>query len=212
MVVAVDTGNVYDRTAEVYVPVALAVIVLVFGATLWLTWRGTRRRQPGGPAEAHRFEAAVAAVIALVVAGLIAVSFHEQGRVDAAKAAPGDLRVRVVAAKWNWRFEYPGLGITETARPGVPSVLTVPAGRDVRFTGTSLDVDHAFWIPAMRFQRQLFPGRDVAFTLTFPRPGVTDPAACSMFCGLGHTDMRFVVRVLPGDAFDAWARGARTRG
>jgi heme/copper-type cytochrome/quinol oxidase subunit 2 len=27
-----------------------------------------------------------------------------------------------------------------------------------------------------------------------------------MFCGLGHADMRFQVRVLAPAAFDAWAR------
>jgi cytochrome c oxidase subunit II len=206
---AVDTSDVYDRTAAVYAPIALAVLVLVVGATLAFTWRGARRATPRGPDEAHRFEIGYALVLGVIVAGLVAVSFHEQGRVDAAKAAPvarDDVRVRVVAAKWTWRFEYPGLGIASTGRPGAPATLTVPAGRDVHVDATSLDVIHGFWIPAMRFQRQLFPGRQVRFTLTFPRPDVMDSGECSMFCGLGHGDMRFQVRVLAPAAFDTWAR------
>jgi cytochrome c oxidase subunit 2 len=207
-VLGVDTGEVYDRTAAVYAPVAVAVFVVVVAATLWFTWAGRRRSVPGGPSEAHRFEAGYAAVIALIVAALVVVSFHEQGRIDAAKAspvAPGDVRVRVIGAKWNWRFEYPGLGISVAGRPGVPATLTVPAGRAVHFDATSLDVAHGFWIPAMRFQRQLFPAKRVPFTLTFPRPDVMDSGECSMFCGLGHSDMRFQVRVLAPSAFDAWA-------
>jgi cytochrome c oxidase subunit 2 len=206
---AVDTSDVYDRTAAVYAPIAVAVFVLVVGATLWFTWTGRRRGSPRGPSEAHLFEAGYAAVIAVIVVVLVIVSFREQGRIDAAKASPvarGDLRVRVVAAKWNWRFEYPGLGISVAGRPGVPATLTVPAGRAVHFHATSLDVVHGFWVPAMRFQRELFPGKDVPFTLTFPRPDVMDSGECSMFCGLGHSDMRFQVHVLAPAAFDAWAR------
>jgi cytochrome c oxidase subunit 2 len=205
----VDTSDVYDRTASVYAPIALAVLVLVIGATLAFTWRGARRTTPRGPDEAHRFEIAYALVLAVIVAGLVAVSFHEQGRIDAAKAAPvarGDVRVRVIAAKWTWRFEYPGLGITVAGRPGAPATLTVPAGRAVHIEATSLDVVHGFWIPAMRFQRQLFPGKQVRLTLTFPRPDVMDSGECSMFCGLGHADMRFQVQVLTPAAFEAWTR------
>jgi heme/copper-type cytochrome/quinol oxidase subunit 2 len=211
VILAVDTRDVYDRTASVYAPIALAVFVLVVAATLVLTWRGTRRERPSGPTEAHRIEAGVAVVIAVIVAVLVPVTLHEQGRVDAAKAsavAPGDLRVRVIGAKWNWRFAYPGRGIEVAGRAGAPATLTVPAGRPVHFAATSLDVVHAFWIPAMRFQRELFPGRDVRFTLTFPHPGLNTNAACSFFCGLGHSDMRFEVRVLPAAAFDAWASRA----
>jgi cytochrome c oxidase subunit II len=194
-IVGVDTSDVYDRTAAVYAPVALAVLVLVGGATLAFVWRGARRSAPRGPDESHRFEVAYALVLAVVVAGLVAVTFREQSRIDAAKAAP-------VARG----FEYPGLGIVVAGRPGVPATLTVPAGRAVHVDATSLDVVHGFWIPAMRFQRQLFPRQDVRFTLTFPRPAVMDSGECSMFCGLGHSDMRFQVRVLAPAAFDAWAR------
>jgi cytochrome c oxidase subunit 2 len=207
-VLGVDTGEVYDRTAAVYAPIAVAVFVIVVAAVGWFTWTGRRRSAPRGPSEAHRFEVGYAAVIAVIVAVLVVVSFHEQGRIDAAKASPvarGDVRVRVVGAKWNWRFEYPGLGISVAGRPGVPAMLTVPAGRAVHFDATSLDVTHGFWIPAMRFQRQLFAAKDVRFTLTFPRPDVMDSGECSMFCGLGHSDMRFQVHVLSPAAFDAWA-------
>jgi cytochrome c oxidase subunit 2 len=208
-ILAVDTSDVYDRTAAVYAPIAVAVLVLVVVATLGFTWCGARRSTPRGPDEAHRFEIGYALVLGVIVAVLVATSFREQGRVDAAKAAPparGDVRVRVVAAKWTWRFEYPRLGISSAGRPGAPATLTVPAGRDVHIDATSLDVIHGFWIPAMRFQRQLFPGKQVGFTLTFPRPDVMDSGECSMFCGLGHGDMRFQVRVLAPAAFDAWAR------
>ena len=76
----------------------------------------------------------------------------------------------------------------------------------MNFRATSLDVVHAFWIPALRFQRELFPEQVVDFRLTFPDVLSTTNAACSFFCGLYHERMLFYVRVLPRAEFDAWAR------
>lgn len=211
---AVDTRAVYESVEAVYLPIAVAVFALVTGTIAWLSWRGRRLSPERGAMEAPRFELAYAAVLAAIVAVLVAVTFHAQGRVEGAKARPpatGAVRVDAVAAKWSWRFEYPDLGVRVASRPGAPATLTVPAGREVRFSAVSLDVTHGFWIPAMRFQREVFPGRPARFALTFPRPGFTENAACSFFCGLGHSDMRFAVHILAPAEFEAWARRARGR-
>jgi cytochrome c oxidase subunit II len=206
-----DTRGTYDTVAAVYAPIALAVFVLVLGAIGLLVWRGRRRARPGGPAERPVAEALYVAGLAAVVAVLCAVTFTGQGRIEAATGKAG-LPVQVTAAKWNWRFAYPGTGIAVVGRPGAPATLTVPAGREIRVTATSVDVLHGFWIPDRRFQRILVPGRSARFSLVFPRPGVIQNATCSFFCGLGHSDMRFLVRVLVPADFDAWLRAHRTTG
>jgi cytochrome c oxidase subunit 2 len=210
-VLAVDTRAIYDRLAAIYVPIAAVVFALVVGTTLLLAWRGRRRARAGGPTEAHRLEIAYGAALTVVAGILVAITFHAQGQVEAADARPG-VDVRVVAAKWNWRFSYPGLGVQVVGRPGAPATLTVPMGQEVRFSATSLDVVHGFWLPTMKFQRELFPARQVRFALTFSRPGSTINATCSFFCGLGHSDMRFALRVLPAAEFRAWAARARASG
>jgi cytochrome c oxidase subunit II len=210
-VLAVDTRAIYDRVAAVYVPIAIAVFVVVVGTTLLLVWRGRRREAAAGPPEARRAEIAYGVALAIVAGILVVITFHAQGRIEAAAARTG-VDVRAIAAKWNWRFEYPRLGVRVAGRPGAPATLTVPAGQEVRFSATSLDVTHGFWLPSAKFQRELFPGRDVHFALRFPRPGYTTNAACSFFCGLGHADMRFVLRVLPAGEFRAWAARARAGG
>jgi cytochrome c oxidase subunit 2 len=202
---AIDTRANYDDVVSVYLPVALAVFVIVVGAIGLFVWRGRRRATPGGKEERPIAEGVYVGVLALVVAVLVAVTFTAQGHIEEAGARPS-VDVAVTAAKWNWRFSYPAYGIAVAGREGSPATLVVPADREVRFTGTSLDVIHGFWIPERRFQRQLIPGRRVRFSLVFPRQGVLDNSTCSMFCGLGHSDMRFTVRVLAPAAFDAWAR------
>jgi cytochrome c oxidase subunit II len=203
----VNTREVYDGLAALYVPIAVVVFVLVALAMIVFVWRGRRRDAPRGPEENNRFELVYVGVLAVVVAVLLVATYRAIDRENARAAGP-PLVIHVTAAKWDWRFQYPG-GHLEAGSPnGAPALLTVPAGRQVEFQATSVDVIHGFWVPALKFQRQVIPGRVSTFRLVFPRPGFTTSGTCSFFCGLQHARMRFAIRVLsPGD-YDAWARSA----
>jgi cytochrome c oxidase subunit 2 len=182
----------------------VAVFVAFTGAILLTVWRGRRRARGRGRSENNLLEGLYVALLAVAAGILVAVSFGAENDVRAASGVPG-LRVHIVAAKWRWRFEYPALGKavqgTETRVP----TLVVPAGTDIQFEGESLDVIHAFWIPAVRFQRELFAGRPARFRLRFEHPGFLSSSRCSFFCGLHHQDMRFGVQVLSRAAFRRWA-------
>jgi len=203
----VNTREVYDGLAALYVPIAVVVFVLVALAMTAFVWRGRRRDAPRGPEENNRFELVYVGVLAVVVAVLLVATYRAIDRENARASGP-PLVIHVTAAKWDWRFQYPG-GHLEAGSPnGAPALLTVPAGRQVEFQATSVDVIHGFWVPALKFQRQVIPGRVSTFRLVFPRPGFTSSGTCSFFCGLQHARMRFAIRVLsPGD-YDAWARSA----
>jgi cytochrome c oxidase subunit 2 len=210
IVLATDTRATYDDVASVYAPIAVAVFVIVVGAIGLLVWRGRRRAAPAGtPRERPLAEGAYVGLLAVIVAVLVTVTFTGQGKIDAAAKEPG-LPIDVVAAKWDWRFIYPGTGIVRTASPGTPATLVVPAGREIRFSATSRDVLHGFDIPERKFQRTLVPEREAHFAIVFPKPGTLDGGVCSFFCGLGHADMRFQVQVLSPAAFDAWLRARRS--
>jgi cytochrome c oxidase subunit 2 len=204
LLVAADTADAYRDVEAVFLPVGVAVFVLVAGAILLSVWRGRRRAQPGRRAESNVLEAAYVALLAVVAGLLVAVSFSAEDRIGAAEARPA-LRVRVVAAKWRWRFEYPAQHVVVQGTEARVPTLVLPARTKVEFDGDSLDVIHAFWIPAMRFQRQLIPARPTHFTLTFPRVGFLSNSRCSFFCGLRHQDMRFGVQVMEPARFRAWA-------
>jgi cytochrome c oxidase subunit 2 len=203
---AVNTRDVYDGLAALYLPIAAAVFALVVVALAWVVWTGRRRAQPRGPEANNRFELACAAALAAVVALLVVATFRALDR-ESARAAGRPAVVRVVAGKWSWRFEYPGGRVETGAANGAPAQLTVPAGEQVELRATSLDVIHGFWVPALKFQRQLVPGRTTTIRLVFPRPGFAISGTCSFFCGLEHAHMRFSIRVLPRAEYDAWLRG-----
>ena len=71
-----------------------------------------------------------------------------------------------------------------------------------RFAARSQDVLHDFWVPDVKFQRQVWPDHVEQWTLSFP-PG-RHLGLCAWFCGLRHQNMRFVVQALPAQQFDDW--------
>lgn len=208
-----DTRSEYEGLFSLYVPVAIAVAVLVFGATFYALAR-YRRSRPGEPsrrATAPVLESVYAAGLAVIAAVLIAFTFDATGDIDAgANGRPG-AEIDVTAGKWNWRFDYRGTGVSQVGTDDRAPTLVVPTEVPVRFHLRSIDVIHAFWIPERRFKRDAIPGRVTTFDLVFDHPGAVTSGTCAEFCGLRHSDMRFTVRCLaPGD-FRGWLRRRSAR-
>jgi len=205
-----NTRSIYDSLAGTYVWVACIVfgIVLVTVVAFLVRYRAGRHRKPGETVDAPRVETLYLVVLAVVTAGLIGLTFHSLDRVDrltpAAAQDPAAVRIDVIGAQWQWRFRYAGSPVVEqTAPEGTPPELIVPVGRRVLFSGRSQDVLHDFWIPDLKFQRQVWPDHTESWALTFPHPG-RYPGLCAWFCGLYHQNMHFVAVAVPAAQFDAW--------
>ncbi|HEU0317885.1 MAG TPA: cytochrome c oxidase subunit II [Solirubrobacteraceae bacterium] len=219
MVVAlVDTRKAFGDLASTYLPIAAGVFaIVVLACVLFLVRFRARPGDGNGDGDARPREEppwlpfVYAGVLAGVAAFLVVLTFAAQDKISAANVPPG-LRVTVTAAKWNWRFDYPALGISQVAGASGPSVLVVPSGTEIRFHLTSLDVIHSFWIPYLRFKRDAFPARFTDFDLSFARAGVHTNGLCAEFCGLDHDKMIFDVQVLAPAAFSAWAARRRAAG
>lgn len=211
-----DKRGAFTGLFDLYVPIAVgvfAIVVLVL-AVILVRDRAGRGRAPSRRSAAPRLELAYTLVLACIAAFLVWRSFDAVHRVSgvvahaapAPGAGPAGLTIAVVAAKWNWRFVYPGGVVQQGDGPARLPTLVVPGGEPVRFRLTSLDVVHAFWIPEARFKYDAIPGRTNVFDLTF------DPAIhytndrCSEFCGQYHEQMRFRVQVRAPKAFRAWLK------
>jgi len=209
----VDTRHEYDRIASLYLPIAAGVVLivamLVVAFALRYRVRAEDERPPSRVSQAPRTEAMYVVVLAAIAALLLWRTFSVEARVDRS-ARGAAVRVEVTAAKWHWRFDYPQFGIVQRGSDRRIPTLVVPAGRQVGFTLRSIDVIHAFWIPARRFKRDATPGLTSTFSLAFPKPGFSlDGGECSEFCGLGHASMRFDVEVLTPAAFGRWVAARR---
>lgn len=215
--VAGDTRHQFSDVFSVYVPVAIAVLLLV---ALALAVTLARDRAAAGHSASMRTRAPrveLAYVVGLVVvAALLAwptlAATRNEARVSAhgvavPGAGPRGLTVRAVAAKWNWRFEYPG-GVVEQGRgPSRLPTLVVPSGGPVHFRLATVDVEHAMWIPAARYKYDAVPGRTNVFDIGFDPKVDYRGGRCSEFCGQYHAQMQFRVKVMALAAFRSWLSG-----
>ncbi len=84
--------------------------------------------------------------------------------------------------------------------------LVLPAGGRVRFTITSEDTIHAWWIPTLNVKKEAIPGFVQTLDVTLPNsPGIYR-GMCSQLCGQEHAFMPIVVKLLPVSEFDAWLK------
>ena len=107
--------------------------------------------------------------------------------------------------QWSWQFSYPEAGpkAVVTGTPAQPPTLYVPLGEKVRYTITSNDVVHGFWIPAFMIQMQNLPGVTNHLEFTANKLGEF-PGRCNILCGRNHSQMLFKVKVVTPAEFDAY--------
>ena len=208
----ISTRGQYDHLASIYLPIAAGVFVAIAATMLFAVLRYHRPRDPSQRAENNLLEGSYTVLLACVVGVLIWLTLTAEHRVDTvANHERPALTVDVTAAKWEWRFRYPAYGIVHRSGTAGDQPLVVPADRAIRFNLTSQDVIHAFWVPELRFKRDLFAGTVEHVTLTFTRLG-RFKGQCAEFCGLRHAEMLFHVRVLAPRRFAAWLEANRGGG
>jgi cytochrome c oxidase subunit II len=199
----VDTRVEVQDLFDAYLWIAVGVAVIVFGAVGFALIRYRRRpgREPSRRSDWLRGELAYVGLLVLIVAGLLIATFRTEDKVDAVSSDPA-LNVGVTAFQWGWTWRYPD-GVAVTGNSEAPPTFAVPTDRTVRFTLTSRDVIHAFWIPDQRFKRDAFPNRTTQFDLDFDKPGMNG-GVCAEFCGLRHSQMAFNVLALSDPDFQSW--------
>jgi cytochrome c oxidase subunit 2 len=105
------------------------------------------------------------------------------------------MRIKVTAQMWSWRFEY--------ANGKNEDTLYVPVNKAVALDMVSLDVIHSLYIPAFRIKTDVVPGKDNSMWFKSLVVGSYD-LFCAEYCGLRHSYMGTVVKVVDQQTFDAW--------
>lgn len=184
------------------------VIGLIVTAALRFRRRPTERELPRQLLHNIKLEIAYLVAPLLLVVVLVVATVIVTDRVQATEGEP-DVTVEVVAYRWQWQFTYADQGVTISGGSGEDPVLVLPAPATVRFTGTSRDVIHAFWVPEFLFKRDLIPGQVTTFDVDTVEAGQYW-GRCAEFCGLDHAWMSFEVRTVDRDEFEAWLASQRT--
>lgn len=109
---------------------------------------------------------------------------------------PDAMVVKVTGKMWFWHFEY------HTGKQS-DTVLYLPAGKDIKFELTSVDVNHSFYVSAFRTKEDCIPGRVNYMWFNATKEGTYD-IECAEYCGMNHSYMLGKVKVIPEKEFNEW--------
>jgi cytochrome c oxidase subunit 2 len=105
------------------------------------------------------------------------------------------MTITTTARMWSFSFLYQnGKESTE---------LVVPVNTPVKINLISVDVIHSLFIPAYRLKSDIVPGRQKVMWFIPEREGDFD-LYCAEYCGLRHSYMKSMVKVLSKEKFTAW--------
>ena len=197
----------FDRIQDIYwfaTVMSIVIFSLVGAVVVYSVWKW---RVPldddadGPPIHGHTgLEIAWTAVPAILVIALgivSAVVLSENGQ-----AGDRPLQVKAIGQQFTWKFEYGDYGDFTTGE------LVLPVNREARFTLTSVDVIHAFWVPNFGQKQDAVPGIETTILVTPTRIGEYE-VVCAELCGFGHATMRAKARVVTQAEFDKWVQEKR---
>ncbi len=203
------------RTDILYQPVlAVSFIVyfLVTAGIIWAIFRYRRRDSNEMPAQIHGSSTIEMGGVLVSVLILIPLFVWSLVLVLNLKTPPDsgdvDLKVEAVGHQWWWQFNYPDDGISIQQTPPnyedlTPPRLVVPVGKTVQVFVRSTDVIHSFYAPRTLYKVQAIPGNVNQMHFKAEKVG-TYTGQCYQFCGLRHSDMRFVLEVKSESDYQRW--------
>lgn len=196
---------------------AVAIFLLVEGLIVWSVVRYRRRPTDTElPVQTHGnnvVEIIWTVIPTAIVLFLFVISWQTLNNVNAISASP-EIRIHVIAAQFQWQFEYLDQNGKKVATQLTPSYdpatgaggMAVPVGKTVLVTLDSPDVIHAFYVPRFLFKRDVVPGmtNKFQFTVETTEAGQVFRGQCAELCGTGHRTMLFSVVALSPSDYDAW--------
>lgn len=136
---------------------------------------------------------AITGALAIFLVGWGMFGFYKQ-----TTDPPADpLVVNVTGQQWLWTYSYPSLGVQS-------NVLELPVRRPVQFRVTSDDVLHGFVINGLGVAMDANPGWWATAPTVTPTKLGDFASRCVELCGLYHTYMWSLVKVVSPSDFAAW--------
>jgi cytochrome c oxidase subunit 2 len=175
-----------------------------------------RRRNDVRPEQVHgsrkleiTWTVVPAVILLLLFIPTAQIIFKHASEAEASDA----FEVTVLGKQWWWEIAYPGIPADPNNPEAGPLVtaneVVLPVGANVVFSLHSNNVIHSFWVPQLSGKMDVIPGHDNKLQFVAQTPGDYF-GECAEFCGSAHAWMRFKVKVVPQENFDAWVAAWRT--
>jgi cytochrome c oxidase subunit 2 len=205
------------RVTNLWVGTWIAVLgvgAITWGLMLYAAVRYRRRKGDESLPVQLRYNVPLEMLYTIIPVFMVAVFFYYTARDEAAltdTSKKPDVTISVVAKQWSWDFNYVDSDVHESgvhtqlngkdgARAQMP-VLYLPVNKRVEFVLNARDVIHSFWVPAFMTKLDILPGKTNKLQIVPTQEG-TFQGKCAELCGAYHSQMLFMVKVVPQEEYD----------
>jgi cytochrome o ubiquinol oxidase subunit II len=194
----------FDATA-----IMLAVVIPVIVCTLGFAWwfrahnRHAQRRPDWEYSGRIEFVTwCIPALIVLFLSGIAWIGSHDLDPHKPLRAELKPLEIEVISLDWKWLFIYPDEQVASAQE------LVLPVNRPVHFRLTSGSVMNSFFVPQLGSQIYTMAGMTTQLNLLASSAG-TYAGLSAQFSGQGFSDMRFDVKAVSVEDYQAWLASVR---
>ena len=194
----IDASNYVSTFNTAFYFIAGISLFLLIGLTftmLYFVFRYNRKKnETATQIEGNTLLEFTWTVVPILLA-LFMFYFGWEGWKPMAKAPKNAMNITTTARMWSFSFQY------ENGKESTD--LVVPVNTPVKIKLVSLDVIHSLFIPAYRIKSDIVPGREKSMWFIPQTEGEYD-LYCAEYCGLRHSYMKAIVKVLSKEKFTAW--------
>ncbi len=166
----------------------------ITAAMLYYAWR--YRRRPGNEQCTYITHNATVETVWTVVPTIVCVFILWYGFVvykDMRNPPANSIEIYVEGRKWAWTYKYAN-GKTADAD------LVVPVGKPIRLILRSKDVNHSFFLPAMRVKEDVI-ANEYHYLWFTPTVIGESHIFCTEYCGMSHSGMVGKLKVVTEEEF-----------
>jgi cytochrome c oxidase subunit 2 len=208
---------------NVLLVIITVISIFVSALLVWVFIRYNRKANPTPSSTTHNTPIeilwTIIPVFILVGIGIISLPIL----LKQLKIPESDVVIKATGAQWYWSYDYPQhdfsfdsvmLEKEELERFGyaqdeyllaTDNPVVVPVNKNITVQVTASDVIHAWKIMSFGVHQDGVPGRLAELWFKAEKEGVYF-GQCSELCGLNHSYMPIVVKVVSQEEYDAWLK------
>jgi cytochrome c oxidase subunit 2 len=199
-------SNLAEGVDVAFAFIFITAFIFIIGITGFMIYTVIRYRR-SKVKEAAQFTGSVKLEILWTVIPTIIVLvmfwYGWMGFRDMRRVPDDAMRITAIGRYWEWEFDYGDGKVSKT--------LVVPVNKAVRLDLVSEDVNHSLFIPAFRVKEDVVPGYDNFLWFEPLYIGEFD-ILCTEYCGLLHSSMVSVAKVVSQEEYDEWITNLEATG
>jgi cytochrome o ubiquinol oxidase subunit II len=196
---AAEKVILFDATT-IMLAVVIPVILCTLGFAWWFRAHNKRAKRRPDWEYSGRIELvtwSIPAMIVMFLGGIAWIGSHDLDPPQALQSDVKPVEIEVVSLDWKWLFIYPDEHVATV------NELVIPINAPIHFKLTSGSVMNSFFVPQLGSQIYTMAGMTTQLNLLASQTG-TYPGLSAQFSGDGFSDMRFDVRAVPEEEYQAW--------